>query len=45
MTREEAKVMLCNIGRKLTDEKEKSAIWVAIRAIDTCCSEGFKVTD
>lgn len=45
MNATEAKRDLCNIYRELTDEAQKKAVWIAIRAIDTCTSNGFEVTD
>lgn len=41
----EAKRALCDIRRILSDESQKTAIWIAIRAIDTCVDNGFEVTD
>lgn len=41
----EAKKNLCEIRNSLTDEGQKQAIWVAIRAIDTCNENGFIVED
>lgn len=40
----EAKRKLCEIRLSLTDE-ERKAIWIAIRAIDTCTENGFIVED
>lgn len=41
----EAKRELCEIRRNLTDDGQKQAIWIAIRAIDTCTNNGFIVED
>ena len=41
----EAKRKLCEIKSSLTDDKQKHAIWIAIRAIDTCTENGFIVED
>lgn len=45
MNATEAKRKLCKIRSSLTDDKQKQAIWVAIRAIDTCTKNGFVVED
>lgn len=39
----EAKRNLCEIRDNLTDKEQKQAIWIAIRAIDTCAENGFIV--
>lgn len=39
----EVKRKLCEIRSNLTDDEQKQAIWVAIRAIDTCNENGFIV--
>ena len=39
----EAKRKLCEIRGSLTDNEYKQAIWIAIRAIDTCTENGFIV--
>ena len=39
----EAKRKLCEIRRNLTDDEQKQAIWIAIKAIDTCSENGFIV--
>lgn len=41
----EAKRKLCEIRSNLTDDEQKNAIWIAIRAIDTCTENGFIVKD
>lgn len=41
----EAKKELCEIRRSLTDNKQKQAIWIVIRAIDTCTENEFIVED
>lgn len=45
MNATEAKKKLCKIRSILTDDGQKQAIWVAIRAIDTCSKNGFIVED
>lgn len=40
-----AKRKLCEIRSNLTDDEQKQAIWIAIRAIDTCTENGFIVED
>jgi len=45
MNATEAKRKLCEIKTKLNDKEVTMAIWIAIRAIDTCTQEGFEVTD
>lgn len=41
----EAKRKLCEVRRNLTDKEQKQAIWIAVRAIDTCTENGFIVED
>lgn len=41
----EAKRKLCEIRSNLTDDEQKQAIWIAIRAIDTCTENGFVVEE
>ena len=41
----EAKRKLCEIRSNLTDDEQKQAIWIAIRAIDTFTDNGFIVED
>lgn len=41
----EAKKKLCEIRSSLADKEQKQAIWIAIRAIDTCTENGFIVED
>ena len=42
----EAKRKLCEIVRNnFTNDEQKQAIWMAIRAIDTCTKNGFLVED
>lgn len=41
----EAKRKLCKIRSNLTDDEQKQAIWIAIRAIDTCTENGFIVEE
>lgn len=46
MNANEAKRQLCKMRAKFVNDKDTSlAVWIAIRAIDTCIKEGFKVTD
>lgn len=45
MNATEAKRKLCGIRASLNDTEAVKAIWIAIRAIDTCTSNGFEVTD
>lgn len=41
----EAKRKLCEIRSILTDDEQKQAIWISIRAIDTCTKNGFIIED
>lgn len=45
MNATEAKRKLCEIRSSLTDDEQNQAIWIAIRAIDTCTENGFVVED
>lgn len=45
MNATEAKRKLCEIRSSLIDDEQKQAIWLAIRAIDTCTENGFIVED
>ena len=45
MNATEAKRKLCEIRGILGNPDAQKAIWIAIRAIDTCTEEGFEVTD
>ena len=45
MNATEAKRKLCEIRNNLTDDEQKQAIWMAIRAIDTCTENEFIVED
>lgn len=45
MNATEAKRKLCEIRSSLTDDEQKQAVWVAIRAIDTCTENEFIVED
>lgn len=45
MEANEAKRKLCEIRSNLTDDEQKQAIWIAIRAIDTCTENGFVVEE
>lgn len=45
MEAKEAKRKLCEIRSNLRDKEQKQAIWIAIRAIDTCTENGFIVED
>lgn len=45
MNATEAKRKLCEIRSSLTDDEQKQAVWVAIRAIDTCTENEFTVED
>ena len=44
MNATEAKRKLCEIRSNLTDYKQQEAIWIAIRAIDTCVNDGFDIS-
>lgn len=41
----EAKRKLCELRSSLRDKEADKAIWIAIRAIDTCTKNGFIVED
>ena len=41
----EAKRKLCEIRSNLSDDEQKQAIWIAIRATDTCTENGFIVEE
>lgn len=41
----EAKRKLCELRNSLRDKEADKAIWIAIRAIDTCTGNGFIVED
>lgn len=41
----ESKRKLCEIRSNLMDDEQKQAIWIAIRAIDTCTKNGFVVEE
>nr|DAO29788.1 MAG TPA: hypothetical protein [Bacteriophage sp.] len=41
----EAKRKLCELRSSLRDKEADKAIWIAIRAIDTCAENGFIVED
>ena len=43
MNATEAKRKLCEIRSNLTDDKQQEAIWIAIRAIDTCVTDGYDI--
>ena len=43
MEANEAKRILCEMRNHFNDESHTIAIWIAIRAIDTCISNGFEV--
>lgn len=43
MNATEAKRKLCEIRSNLTDDKQQEAIWIAIRAIDTCVNDGYDI--
>lgn len=43
MEANEAKRILCEMRNHFNDESHTIAIWTAIRAIDTCISNGFEV--
>lgn len=45
MNATEAKKTLFEIRKNLIDDEQKQAIWIAIRAIDTCTENGFVVED
>lgn len=45
MNSTETKRTLFEIRNNLIDDKQKQAIWIAIRAIDTCTENGFIVED
>ena len=44
MNATEAKRKLCEIRSNLTDDKQHEAIWIAIRAIDTCVNDGYDIS-
>ena len=41
----EAKRKLCEVRENLGDREADKAVWIAIRAIDTCTKNGFIVED
>lgn len=43
MNATEAKKKLCELREKLGDKEADKAVWIAIRAIDTCLRVGFEV--
>ena len=45
MNATEAKRKLCKLRSSLRDKEADNAIWIAIRAIDTCTENGFIVGD
>lgn len=45
MNATEAKRKLCELRSSLRDKEADKAIWIAIRAIDTCTENGFIVED
>lgn len=45
MNATEAKRKLCELRSSLRDKEADKAIWIAIRAIDTCTKNGFIVED
>ena len=45
MNASEAKRKLCELRSGLRDKEADKAIWIAIRAIDTCTENGFIVED
>lgn len=45
MNATEAKRKLCELRENLGDREADKAVWIAIRAIDTCTKNGFIVED
>lgn len=45
MNASETKRKLCELRSSLRDKEADNAIWIAIRAIDTCTENGFIVED
>lgn len=43
MNATEAKKKLCELRKNLGNREADEAVWIAIRAIDTCLRAGFKV--
>ena len=44
MNATEAKRKLCEIRSSLRDKEAYKAIWIAIRAIDTCVNDGYDIS-
>lgn len=44
MNATEAKRKLCEIRSSLRDKEADKAIWIAIRAIDTCVNDGYDIS-
>lgn len=44
MNATEAKRKLCEIRSNLRDKEADKAIWIAIRAIDTCVNDGYDIS-
>ena len=44
MNATEAKRKLCEIRSSLRDKEADKAIWIAIRAIDTCVNDGYNIS-
>ena len=44
MNATEAKRKLCEIRSCLRDKEADKAIWIAIRAIDTCVNDGYDIS-
>ena len=44
MNATETKRKLCEIRSSLRDKEADKAIWIAIRAIDTCVNDGYDIS-
>ena len=44
MNATEVKRKLCEIRSSLRDKEADKAIWIAIRAIDTCMNDGYDIS-
>ena len=44
MNATEAKRKLCEIRSSFRDKEADKAIWIAIRAIDTCVNDGYDIS-
>ena len=43
MNATEAQKKLCELRKNLGDREADKAVWIAIRAIDTCLRDGFEL--